>query len=75
MIKQQPLVSVITVNFNQLGLTCELLNSIRRNSYKNVEVFVVDNASRESPGAFLAANYPEVKVPKIWVLRGAIIWQ
>jgi GT2 family glycosyltransferase len=58
----QPLVSIITVNYNQLGLTCELLDSIRRNSYKNVETFVVDNASRENPQQHLMQFYPEVKV-------------
>ena len=56
------MVSIITVNYNQLAFTCELLNSIRRNSYKDVEVFVVDNASYESPISFLSSNYPEVKV-------------
>jgi GT2 family glycosyltransferase len=58
----QPLVSIITVNFNQLGLTCELLDSIRRNSYKNVEILVVDNASRENPKAYLNEHYPEVNI-------------
>lgn len=42
-------------------MTVELLNSIRQLSYKNVEIFVVDNASRETPQYFLAEQYPEVK--------------
>ncbi len=56
----QPLVSIITVNFNQPTLTGELIESIRRNSYKNVEIYVVDNASKESPAAYFADRYPEV---------------
>ena len=59
--RTQPLISIITVNYNGLNLTVELLNSIRQLSYKNVEIFVVDNASRETPQYFLAEQYPEVK--------------
>jgi GT2 family glycosyltransferase len=57
-----PLITIITVNYNQLQFTCALLDSIRRNSYKNVETYVVDNASKENPAAHLAEYYPEVKV-------------
>jgi hypothetical protein len=58
---QQPLVSIITVNYNALDVTCEMLNSVRRNTYKNVEVIVVDNASSENPEGYLRKHYPEVK--------------
>jgi hypothetical protein len=57
----QPLVSIITVNYNALEVTCELLNSIRNNTYANVEIIVVDNASKENPEGFLKKHYPEVK--------------
>lgn len=60
--RELPLISIITVNFNGLALTVELLNSIRRLDYKNVEVFVVDNASQDNPRDFLIGNYPEVNV-------------
>ena len=56
----QPLVSIITINYNQAEVTTELLDSIRRVSYDNVEVIVVDNASKEDPGAFLTDAYPEI---------------
>jgi len=58
----KPLVSVISVNYNGLEVTCEMLRSIRENSYDNFEVIVVDNASRESPKATLNRLFPEVKV-------------
>jgi GT2 family glycosyltransferase len=60
-LRTQPLISIITVNYNGLNLTIELLNSIRKLSYKNLEIFVVDNASKESPQAHLAEHFPEVK--------------
>jgi hypothetical protein len=58
--RKQPLVSIITVNYNGLNMTTELLNSIRRLSYSQLEIFVVDNASKETPQYFLAEHYPEV---------------
>ena len=57
----QPLVSIITVNYNALEVTCELLNSIRNNTYANVETIVVDNASEVNPEGFLKEHYPEIK--------------
>jgi len=56
----KPLVTIITVNYNQLQITCALFDSIRRNSYENVEVILVDNASKENPQNFVNTNYPEV---------------
>jgi GT2 family glycosyltransferase len=61
-VRKQPLISIITVNYNGLDLTVELLNSIRCITYSNLEIFVVDNASRENPQVFLEKNYPEVHV-------------
>lgn len=56
-----PLVSIITVNYNQAEVTCALLDSIRRQPYRAVEVIVVDNGSRDDPGPMLARRYPEVR--------------
>lgn len=57
---KQPLISIISVNYNSLDVTCEMIESVRSNSYRNVEVIVVDNASEENPGGFLKKHYPEV---------------
>ncbi len=55
------LVSIITVNFNQTELTCSLLESVRQQDYRTVEVIVVDNASSENPSRIFQERYPEVK--------------
>lgn len=55
----RPLVSIITVNYNQTAATCALLDSIRQQHYRAVEVIVVDNASKEDPAAHFATHYPE----------------
>lgn len=57
-----PLVSIITVNYNQLAYTCALLDSLRELHYTAVEVIVVDNGSRENPEAVIRQQYPEVKL-------------
>lgn len=60
--KIAPLVSIVTINYNTSSVTCELLASIGKNSYPNVEVIVVDNASVEDPTAALLTVYPAAKV-------------
>lgn len=56
-----PQISIITVNYNGLSDTVELLNSIRKFPYPNLEIFVVDNASKENPETYITTHYPEVK--------------
>ncbi|RMG27651.1 MAG: glycosyltransferase family 2 protein [Bacteroidetes bacterium] len=58
--KDQPLVSFITLNYNQTPVTCEFLESTRSLTYKNFEIIVVDNNSKEDPTDYIQANYPEV---------------
>lgn len=58
----QPLVTIITINYNQLKLTCELLESLRKLTYPAVEIIVVDNNSKEDPTPVISETYPEVKL-------------
>lgn len=55
------MVSIITVNYNQADYTCALLDSIRRQDFRDVEVLLVDNASRDNPATLIAERYPEVR--------------
>ncbi len=55
------MVSIITINYNELATTCALLDSIRRQEFQALEVIVVDNASEENPASFFEKQYPEVK--------------
>jgi GT2 family glycosyltransferase len=58
----RPLVSIITINYNQLHHTLELLKSLQQLTYPNVEVVVVDNCSTENPEAAIKAQYPNTRV-------------
>src|SRR3978361_1681037 len=44
-----PLISIITVNYNNTNVTADLLRSILHLKYSNIEVIVVDNDSSENP--------------------------
>lgn len=58
-----PLVSLITVNYNQAVVTCDLLESTRQLTYPHFEIIVVDNGSREDPTERIQqGNYPHVTV-------------
>ena len=45
----EPLVSIITINFNQLPYTLQLLESLRSSTYRNMEIIVIDNGSEINP--------------------------
>ncbi|NSL86691.1 glycosyltransferase family 2 protein [Chitinophaga sp. Mgbs1] len=66
----QPLVSIITVNYNNTGVTAELLLSLNNITYSNLEVIVVDNASEEDPSITLTAIRKDVKVLRSRINRG-----
>lgn len=59
----RPEISIITVNYNELEVTCELLNSIRKYTPAGmqVETWVVDNASKENSVPYINEHFPEVK--------------
>jgi hypothetical protein len=53
-------VSIITINYNGLEDTCALIETIPFN--ENMEVIVVDNASKNQEAEVIAQRYPQVKV-------------
>jgi GT2 family glycosyltransferase len=60
---EHPLVSIITLNWNTTAVTCEFLSSIKQhNTYKNIEVIIVDNASNTDPTAAFVSVYPAAKI-------------
>lgn len=52
--------SIITINYNGLKDTCELIDSITFTD--DIEVIVVDNASKQDEASIIESRYPQVKV-------------
>lgn len=57
--RQLPLVSIITINYDETESTLELIASLQEIQYPAVEIIVVDNASPESPLA-IQEEFPGV---------------
>lgn len=62
--KKFPLVSIVTVNYNQSQVTCELIDSLEKITYPNIEIIVVDNASVEDDPDTIKTQYPNVVLIK-----------
>lgn len=57
----QPLVSILIVNFNTAALLRDCLDSLRKVTYPRVQIVVVDNASSDDSVPSVR-KYPEVKL-------------
>jgi hypothetical protein len=55
-----PLVSIITVNYNQSAVTIEFLESMRHCTYPNFEIWVVDNASPTDNPEIIKEKFPDI---------------
>lgn len=53
--------SIITINYNGLKDTCELIESLPLED-KSIEVIVIDNASKKDEATIITNRYPQVKV-------------
>jgi GT2 family glycosyltransferase len=58
-VNKNPLISIITVNYNQSEVTCQLLESLRKITYPEVEIIVVDNGSQSDNPERISERYPE----------------
>ena len=62
-------VSIITINYNGLKDTCELIETIPSND--SLEVIVVDNASQNQEADIISQKFPHVKVIRSDKIRAA----
>jgi GT2 family glycosyltransferase len=61
--QMHPLVSIITLNWNQTAVTAEFLESTRHLNYKHYEILVCDMGSDVDPtDTFNQGNYPNTRV-------------
>lgn len=60
-VEAEKTVSIITINYNGLKDTCELMETLPLDD-KSIEVIVVDNASTQDEASVIEQRYPQVKV-------------
>ncbi|WP_460607886.1 glycosyltransferase family 2 protein [Hymenobacter terrigena] len=59
-----PLVSVISINYNQARVTCAMVASLLRVTYPRIEIIVVDNASPAGDADVITQQFPQVQLIK-----------
>lgn len=60
--EENPLVSIVTLNYNGLRFLKPLLDSLKCLTYPNVEVILVDNCSTDGSVALVEKQYPWVRI-------------
>ena len=70
-----PLASIIIPNYNGLHFLTTCLDALRAQTYPAActEIILVDDASTDTSVAFVAANYPEVKILRLERNRGLAV--
>jgi len=59
---ENPLVSVIVLNYNAGELLVNCIESIKKSAYKNLEIIVVDNISTDKSQKICKEKYPDIKL-------------
>lgn len=55
-----PLVTIITVNYKQTGVTLQMLNSLEQCTFRDFQTIVVDNGSNQGLEEQIKKEFPEV---------------
>ena len=59
---ENPLVSVIVLNYNAGKLLLNCIESVKKSTYKNLEIIVVDNISTDRSQETCKEKYPDIKL-------------
>jgi hypothetical protein len=60
LMKEQPLVSIVSVQYGHPEVTLEMIQSLKQISYPNFEIIIVDNASPEGNPDIVKEKYPDI---------------
>ncbi|RME92231.1 MAG: glycosyltransferase family 2 protein, partial [Bacteroidetes bacterium] len=60
--KKPSTVSIITINYRQAALTCDLLGTLRSISYSHYELLLVDNGQLTDESTLFRTHFPTVKM-------------
>ncbi len=62
--EQNPLISIIILNYNAGDLLIDCVDSILKSNYKNIEIIIVDNISKDGSHIKCKEKFPEIKLIK-----------
>ena len=62
---ENPLVSIIIINYNGFDYVEKCFKSIMENNYKEFEIILVDNNSTDNSVAFVKETFPDIKIIKL----------
>jgi GT2 family glycosyltransferase len=60
--QNNPLVSIVVLNWNGKKFLYNCLHSLENQTYKNLEIILVDNNSTDNSVNFVRKNFPEAKI-------------
>ncbi|HAG17358.1 MAG TPA: dTDP-Rha--alpha-D-GlcNAc-pyrophosphate polyprenol alpha-3-L-rhamnosyltransferase [Bacteroidales bacterium] len=60
LMKEQPLVSIVSVQYGHPEVTIEMIKSLKQVSYPNIEIIIVDNASPSGNPDIVKEAFPEI---------------
>jgi GT2 family glycosyltransferase len=60
--KKTPKVTILVLNYNGKHLLNECITSLRKTTYPNIEVIIIDNGSTDGSTKYLATLFPWVKI-------------
>jgi cellulose synthase/poly-beta-1,6-N-acetylglucosamine synthase-like glycosyltransferase len=64
------LVTVVIANYNRCDDLRAAIRSVKEQEYRNIEIVIVDNASRDNSRTMLASEFPDVCVIALDENRG-----
>ncbi len=56
-----PLISIIALNYNQTEISCQFLLSLKKLTFNNYEIILLDNNSAIDPTSRIRTEFPEVR--------------
>src|SRR5436305_12490319 len=65
-----PIISVIVPNYDGVVHLDDCLSALRGQTFRDFEILLVDNGSRDHSVDFVRANFPEVRILRLPANRG-----
>ena len=62
--EKEPLISIVVLNYNAGDLLINCVESLKKSSYHNFEILIVDNISSDNCQTKCKEKFPDITMPK-----------